>query len=391
MPYPGVNLDGHLSGPWILTYQDGTTLSGSSWYERVRQYHPNSTTNPLRADGTRHASAWRHYGGRWKSPESSRGYMQNASGSLNRTVVGCMDSAYIDPSSLQVWDGGRDSARLKALASWSERQVEYSDALRQAGQTAKMVGDLGKGMANSLFDLLEHKGPQFAANWKKLPGWYLQWLYGWKPLYDDIDNATARLQKQIAVGNTLHVILRGKWKGRGIKTVDNAGSSWGGYWRVATDLELLQRNKAVFRYDVPMTMLDNLQPTGFFGGLYEGAPYSYVLDWIAPVGRWLTALDANSLAIYFKEGTSSEVVKVVGSSSRDVSMEGAPPGYIYEMSNYETQLLRAPWNFTRTLETPWSITSRVPFRADLNLQHAAQGLSLLAVAMTGLGGGFPTK
>jgi hypothetical protein len=84
--------------------------------------------------------------------------------------VGCSTSANIDPSQLNVWTGGRDYARLKALASWSERQVEYSDALRTAGQTAGMVGDLGKGLALELEQAMRKHGKGIARHWKKIAG-----------------------------------------------------------------------------------------------------------------------------------------------------------------------------------------------------------------------------
>jgi hypothetical protein len=250
-----------------------------------------------------------------------------------------------------------------------------------------MVGDLGKGMANSLFDLLEHKPPQAAKLWKELPGWYLQYLYGWKPLMDDITNSVGRLVDYDLALDVFHLKLRGKWKGRGeYITPDFPAFTSAGQWTLRSRLTLEQINRCVLRYDVPNDRLAGLQPLGFFGGLWEGAPYSFVLDWIAPIGDWLTALDANSLGIYFKEGTSSEIVKVLDVVTEDRSQELAPPGYTQYAMNYQVTLERSPWNFVRTLETPWSITSRVPFRADLNLQHAAQGLSLLAVAMKALGG-----
>lgn len=380
MPYPAVSVDGFLTGPFTVNDWSGWSAVGSAGYKRTVKSHPASTSNPIRPDGTRAMSAWRHYGGWWRSPSNTEAdWVNNSYPGWWQKLNGCFPTANIDPKVLQLWDGGRDTARLRALATWAERQVEYSDALRTAGQTAGMVGDLGKGMAHELESAMSRRGANLARHWKKLPGWYLQYLYGWKPLMDDISNITDRLVKGFDAGNTLHVMLKGKWKGRGEILTSNDGGTWGSYFNVDTYLLVEQRNTAVFKYAFPADRLPTLEPIGFFGGLWEAAPMSFVLDWIAPVGTWLTALDANALACYFVEGSSSEVVRTL--SSRCEARQIGEPAWTATLRNYDTELIIPPYNFTRTLESPWSITSRVPFRADLNLSHAAQGLSLLSQAM----------
>lgn len=378
MPYPAISVNGTSVGPWKLTSNYSSSVyNGTAGFRRVAQVHPASTSNPIRPDGTRAMSAWRHYGGWWRSPSNADGVAKVGSWEQD-FYNGCIETANLNPGVLQVWDGGRDVARLNALASWADRQVEYSDALRTAGDTAKMVGDLGKGLAHELFNAGEKYGRNIARHWKKLPGWYLQYLYGWKPLMDDIANATDRLVRGFDEGNTLHVILKGSWKGRGEVVTDNfKGGSWGSVWNVDTYWDLSQKNRCTMKYAFPADRLPNLQPMGFFGGLWEAAPFSFVADWLAPTGTWLRALDANALAIYFVEGSSSEVVRVVGVRSVHRPLLTIQA----QLRRYETEIIRAPYNFTRVLESPWSITSRIPFRADLNLSHAAQGLSLLTQAM----------
>lgn len=376
MPYPAIVLDAELIGPWVQTQNGVSTEFDNIGYKRRKQFHPASISNPIRPDGTRAMSAWRHYGGWWRSPSNGESVARHPWYPIYDVYQkGCLTAADLDPSLLQVWDGGLAQARLNALASWSERQVQYSIALAQAGSTAKMVGDLGKGMAHSLEEAMSKKGVGIARHWKKLPGWYLQWLYGWKPLMDDISNATDRLVKGFDEGNTLHVVLKGKWKGRKeIITGNFGGGARGWAGEVFTTWLIEQKNRSVFKYAFPADRLPTLQPTGFFGGLWEGAPYSFCLDWLAPVGTWLNALDANTLAVYFVEGCSSEMVRALQCSSEPGSVEA-------EMRNYATEIIIRPWNFTRVLESPWSIFTRVPFRADLSLSHAAQGMALLTQAM----------
>jgi hypothetical protein len=381
MPYPAVDVNGSLTGPALFQAYWGGSSTETAHFQRVRQYHPASTSNPIGSDGTRNMSAWTHYGGRWRSPTNAELYHYNTWNPFQwYKTTGTFETAVIDPTQLKVWDDGRAQARLNALASWSERQVEYSMALRQAGQTARMVGDLGKGLAHELTVAGNKYGTGVARHWKKLPGWYLQYLYGWKPLMDDIGLITDKLVKGFDAGNSLHVILKGRWKGRREQEFSNSiGGSWSNQAQVITHLLLEQRNTSVFKYAFPADRLPNLEPIGFFGGLWEGAPYSFVLDWIAPVGTWLNALDANALACYFVQGSSSEIVRTIAVRSEHRPYPAYP--WASELRRYETSLIVPPYNFSRVLESPWSITSRVPFRTDLNLRHAAQGLALLSQAM----------
>lgn len=383
MPYPALNVYGEKIGPYRYWYDDGAPpLTDEQSYMARNAVHPASTSNPKRPDGTRAMSAWRHYGGWWRSPSTTKGIIHDAFG-YDLFFEGCSAPANIVPSLLQVWDGAADYARLKALSSWTDRQVEYSEALRTAGQTARMVGDLGKGMATELEQAMLKHGKGIARHWKKLPGWYLQYLYGWKPLMDDISNITDRLVKGFDEGNTLHVCLVGKWKGRREVTFSNGGGEWGGFLSADTILLLEQKNKSVFKYAFPADRLPTLEPMGFFGGLWEAAPFSFVVDWVAPVGNWLKALDANTLAVYFEEGCASEMVRTIGVRS-EFNPASSPWWITSELYDFDTTLIVKPFNFTRKLESPWSITSRIPFRADLDLNHAAQGLSLLTQAMNRL-------
>lgn len=381
MPYPGENLNASLFGPFTFKSSDGTTWTADAPYQTRGRVHPASTSNPIQADGTRRMSGWWHYGGSWRSPSNADGrYDHPFDPTIWREYKGCITTANIDVTQLQVWRDGAVQSRLNALASWSERQVEYSMALRQAGQTARMVGDLGTGLANELSEAMSRRGSNIARHWRKLPEWYLQYLYGWKPLMDDISNITDRLVKGFDAGNSLHVTLKGRWKGDGEMSFSNSGGGiWGGGFNTLTTLMLRQVNTSTFKYAFPADRLPNLEPIGFFGGLWEGAPYSFVLDWISPVGTWLNALDANALACYFVEGSTSESVKTIGVRTEHKPI-GVDPSDV-TLRNFETRLLVAPYRMSRVLETPWSITSRVPFRTDLNLRHAAQGLALLSQAM----------
>lgn len=146
-------------------------------------------------------------------------------------------------------------------------------------------------------------------------------------------------------------------------------------WHTDYTLTVEQRCQAQFRYDIPKSGVENVQPLGFFGNLWEGSPYSFVLDWAAPIGDWLTALDANALAPYFTEGCVSEYLKTISATAAEVgdgwqlsSLGGGPISGI------------KPYSFVRVLRGPDTFV-RIPIRNPLSLNHAAQGLSLLTQAL----------
>lgn len=378
MPYPALNLNGSLQGPSV--YKTNTNPSGvvsSTAWKNMREKHPASTNNPVRRNGTRRMAAWQHEGSRCETSTTGYARIAKSGGPQWSEFSGCAPAQNVDPTKLVVWTGARDYTLLKAMASWADRQVEFSDFLRTAGSTAKMVGDLGHGLAKELTNDSRFS-PGVARHWRKLPGWYLQYLYGWKPLADDISKATDRLIKEIQLNHTLDFCLKAGWKARKELTLRTGGGTWAGWAGWRHDLLLEQKNRTVMRYRIPTDRLENLQPQGFFGGVWEARPYSFVLDWVLPVGTWLRALDANALAYYFVEGCSSESVRTIRVRDQFDGHKSVPSGWNVTCRNLASRFTQKPFRFERRLQTPYAnLTARVPLRTDLNLNHAAQGIALL--------------
>lgn len=384
MPFPSHEYYGYANLPAELDAYHGGHYTGDVRASNTWEGNSASTNNPLRLDKTRQMAPFNRWGGR--SQSSARIRVRTYYGDPNqwfdyhgpRPALSITDAI----SALQVDPNGVDYALLEAFSSWGEDKVAFSTALQQAGKTAKMVGDLGKGIAHGLADQFDQHGQarwgrQQMRNWKKLPGWYLQYLYGWKPLADDIENAVNQLSEGLILNDSLHVILKGRHKVRGEKVfVETAGGLAVG-WVSKYSLIVEQRNQAQFRYDIPNSGLANVQPLGFFGNLWEGSPYSFVADWISPIGDWLTALDANALAPYFTEGSVSEYCKTISASVEEVgdggwSLSGQGVGSFAGVK---------PYKFSRVLRGPNTLSVRIPIRNPLSLNHAAQGLALLTQAL----------
>ncbi len=379
MPYPAHAYSGVALLPGTLDAYHGGHYTGDVPARSVWEGNSASTNNPLRSDSTRAMAPFQRWGSRCASDARIR----------VRSYYGSPDEwfDYIGPrpcfqisskNELKVWDGGEDAALLDAFASYGENRVQYSTALQQAGQTSRMIGQLGRGIAEGLGDQFSKHGQaqwgrQQMRNWKKLPGWYLEYLYGWKPLAEDIENVTRQLSESIDYGDSLHVILKGRWKGRAEKYFYGSAGGLTIGWLTEYHFIVEQRNKAQFRYDIPRSGVENVQPLGFFGNLWEGSPYSFVLDWAAPMGQWLTALDANALAPYFTEGCVSEYLKTLSIRVSEIEVGG------WHSSSLGGGLFNGikPYSFTRVLRGPNTLSVGIPIRNPLGINHAAQGLALL--------------
>ncbi len=382
MPYPAYAYEGFGFFPSTLDIYDGRTFHSDTAARYVNEGNSASTNNGLRLDKTRAMASFSRWGSRMTSDsniEVISYYSNPAEWFKYNGPPPCLD---VSPrsSSLIVWNGGADQAALKAFASWGENKVAYSDALRHAGDTAKMVGDFSKGIAHGLDDLMHQKvkqsGRQVMRQWKKLPGWYLEYLYGWKPLADDIENAVDQLSDMIQLNDSLHVILKGRWSGRAEKKY-LVSAPLGIGWEAEYRLIVEQRNEAQFRYNIPNSGLENVQPLGFFGTLWEGSKASFVVDWLAPFGSWLTALDANALAPYFLEGCVSQTIRTI-SIDREIKSSGG-----WNLSSIGGGPVNGikPFSFSRSLRGPDTLSVGIPIRNPLSLNHAAQGLSLLSQVM----------
>lgn len=384
MPYPAYAFTGDAKLPATLDAYHGGHYTGDVSARTVWEGNSASTNNPLRLDKTRQMAPFQRWGSRMVS-DGQIDVLSHPVGAPSQwfQYQGPRPALLVTSSEeLRVWNGGADAAMLDAFASWGQGKVAFSNALQQSGKTARMVGDLGKGIAEGLdAQMTKHGqarwGRQQMRNWKQLPSWYLQYLYGWKPLADDIENAVDQLSEQLLLNDSLHVILRGKWKGRGERIHSSSAGGLAVGWSTVYTLLVQQRNQAVFRYDIPNTGLENVQPLGFFGNLWEGSPYSFVLDWVAPIGDWLTALDANALAPYFLEGCVSEYLKTLSVVRR----EEPQPGWTLSSLGGSPITGVKPYSFSRVLRGPSTLGVRIPIRNPLSLDHAAQGLSLLSQAL----------
>jgi hypothetical protein len=130
-------------------------------------------------------------------------------------------------------------------------------------------------------------------------------------------------------------------------------------------------------YDVPSWVLKDVSELGLsnpLSTLYELTPYSFVLDWVVPVGDWLSVLDAGNF-LEFKEGSRTDMVKLDRSALR--FDPGENPGITLNGSRLTNQMAHG-YCIHRTPVISKPIFAGIPrLKSTFKLDTLAKALSLL--------------
>lgn len=221
--------------------------------------------------------------------------------------------------------GMRNEAVTKALLKIADQKVNLGENLATAGQTYRMfagathklVGALASAYRNrSLRPWLSQSLLQARKNGipKTVAETYLEYIYGWKPLMDDV-YALYKLA-QTSTGKTLLLHAKGVSKQNGQR-----GSRFVNYSSIAAATiqhyvaEEAQVNCHIWARLDPnwagaraMNQLGLLNPASL---LWEITPWSFVVDWALPIGSVLAALSAPA-GLIFVDGTVGMRIKARG-------------------------------------------------------------------------------
>lgn len=215
--------------------------------------------------------------------------------------------------------------------------------IAEAGQTLRMLRGLRE--AEALAQVVGSGLSKTAAN-----GW-LQFQYGWKPLYQDLWGAANELTNRAV--NVLRRI-----------TASFSLPMWENFSET-TDGVTLTRNtsgkqacKIVCVYEMPGLALDRFSSLNPVSLAWELIPYSFVVDWIYDVGSFLRSLETALLyGARFKSGYASELYYVRQHLTLDgvTSVNGSGYQYFYESNDASykgTSFARRVLSQTPTPQTP---------------------------------------
>jgi hypothetical protein len=273
-----------------------------------------------------------------------------------------------------------DRALLKTLLRLKDSKIDMSVMALEARKTAGMLGNFATDMAKTLRGLKRGDLTQLGrlSNWKNIPGRYLEWCYGVGPLLQDLDGS----MQKIAEAQNLHRPMRLKVVGV-VQESDliNLGKILPFNAGPGPHFEFECRRRRLVKYsltyDVPSWALKDVSELGLsnpLSTLYELTPYSFVLDWVVPVGDWLSVLDAGAF-LDFKEGSLTRMVNLDRPSYRLDPAANAGISIKRERLSY---LSLTGLGLSRTVITSKPVFAGIPrLKKPFQLDKLAKGLALL--------------
>lgn len=197
---------------------------------------------------------------------------------------------------------------------------------------------------------------------KKVASQWLQYQYGWKILISDIHGLSSELNQALANGIILHASTAihehyVKSSKVFIPTYAGVETDFGPY-RVQTSKYVSRRGKC--RYVIRSAAIKQLSQLGITNPallIWELIPYSFVVDWMIPVGDWLASLD--SLA-----GVESLVVNRGYRITKTNTVRG-------------NQLVEQNIILSRKASSGSLATPRLAYKPSTNLKAVLNGLALL--------------
>lgn len=325
--YVRVRVFNLLSGGKWETTVDQQVASGSSVIEHVTRTtpidrpKPSGWLNPLAYDRESYSIA-RAFGA-WESGRRYKG--DNPGGTLdqytrNEGLIYATDSPatadkFAVPDTFS-WTALQAKAELQALLALKDEKWNAGVALGESSQLAAHVGHTATRIAKAYSNLRRGRwkkaGKALGLRIKDQPGNWLELQYGWKPLLQDVYGASQALSERNEVSDWLATVkANASQSTRTTSDLKTAGSlAW--WLRSRTD----QYNVFV-RLDYHPSSFDYLHIPAALGltnplsVAWELVPFSFVFDWISPVGDWLSALDA-TLGFTFLSGSVSKVHRRTG-------------------------------------------------------------------------------
>lgn len=210
-------------------------------------------------------------------------------------------------------------AVAECLIKLKDQNVNYAVAMAEGRKTLGLVAGSIVQVARALScakrlrwaeaaRILKISNPVFKKGQKDVAGRWLELQYGWLPLLSDMHGALEDLEKgldrvnpRISVSRTIKTKINRTWSEKSFFGI-TVHYRETGYVGVKVRLD----------YAVDNPGLAKSAKIGITNPLvvaWELVPFSFVLDWLVPIGSWLSALDAD-FGLRFIGGTSTSFSKI---------------------------------------------------------------------------------
>lgn len=272
-----------------------------------------------------------------------------------------------------------NKALIKARNKVKDTDVNLGVAFAERSATARLVGDtainlyksyrhLRRGEVRKAMDALGISSRRREPRGSNAPQKWLELQYGWKPLLSDVYGSCSALSKRKS--DDWLVTAKAKASVTGSRTVQFDGLGAGTMVARWEDSVFVRID--ALPQDVAKITLVSLGITNPLLIGWELVPFSFVVDWFAPVGGYLESLDA--LLGYSVFGySSSQLTRISwdGEGRSTNPFPGLSYVNVYSERKRMTRLVR-----TVSDNVPFPHFPR--FKDPRSLEHMANGLSLLA-------------
>ncbi len=375
-----LSLMGAQQGYWsnpsmgIDWYLDRSVLIVADSYERRR---PASVNNPIRWDKTRAPNAFHHY---WWSASPALGRIVADSEYYPGWLYLVTDNLVTPLNRSQAMTGYTsgmyERAVMNALLSLKDSKVNLGVALAEARKTAELLGSTSTRVGRQVDSFMDKNWKKLGRmnSWKKIPAAFLELSYGWIPMMLDVQGSAQALSEIFNNGNQgAYIVSKGFAKSEYQEERDIAQST--GIGRFYFLMDFTEFHQITLCYMLPTNLLSEFSSLGLTNPLevgWELLPYSFVIDWLVPVGDWLSVLDAGAF-LEFREGSYSRIqrVKMTNMQLRDVAV-----GFKNCQFSGRPMTMRGG-TFDRSVLTSAPSASFPPLKKTLSLDKMAKGLSLL--------------
>lgn len=206
-------------------------------------------------------------------------------------------------------------------------------------------------------------------------GW-LEGVYGWQPLISDLYGAVDAVRRKshdqiyrraVAMGELRKKMRsKGVWPSTGVPYLE---------WNAEDEYKYTQKYTVYFTVTEPaLHETGQLGLVNPFATAWELVPWSFVVDWLLPVGNWIQSWGA-TVGLTFSHGSQSTSLRYTSrrwaESSRNADRKDVQSNWNYWQGSM------SGFDMTRGSLSSWPVVSFPDFKNPFSELHIANALALL--------------
>jgi len=280
-------------------------------------------------------------------------------------------------------------AEVKALEKLKNQSIHLGVAIAEGKRTVNMIAKTATGIARQVTNYRRRNGRDWElvkryengscprSKWNLIPDSWLQLQYGWIPLLQDIVGGIAATQTKFEQGALVRVrsMVERPWNETRTASLRSGGTSLGWKTRITGKHNVYVN----LWYELTNPGLAQLSSLGLVNPaeiVWEMVPYSFVVDWFAPIGPWMSSL-TGATGYTFKGGSLSRITR--GTEAVMEIDHSSPTQLIY--GGFPT-VHSEYWNFARSCYGSSPVPGIYLKNPFTSVRRGLNALALLAQAFS---------